>query len=179
MNNDLVKHLGYANLDTRLKRISDHMSHSLRAMYRNLQIDTEPNWYLVLLIVKESTHASEKEIAERLRFTHQSVMTITNKMIAKGYLQSEKDTIDKRKTIFILTKKAKENLPLFTKIWEIGKKVMLELLDENTQIMEHLERLESNLYEASFGERIAEELKKTRNETTSLQNILGVDRKPE
>ena len=161
MDKDLVKQLGYANLDTRLKRISDHMSHSLRAMYRNLQIDTEPNWYLVLFIVNERPNVSVMEIAERLGFTHQSVMTMTNKMIAKGYLQSEKDTIDKRKTIFKLTKKAEKKLPLFTRIWEIGKKVTLELLDENTQIMEHLERLESNLHKASFGDRIAEELKKS------------------
>ncbi|WP_299533540.1 MarR family transcriptional regulator [Ulvibacterium sp.] len=160
MHKDLVRQLGYANLDTRLKRISDHMSHSLRAMYRNLQMDTEPNWYLVLFIVREQPNVSVMEIAERLKFTHQSVMTITNKMIDKGYLKSEKDKIDKRKTIFKLTEKAENNLPLFTKIWEIGKKVMLELLDQNIEIMEHLERLEANLHKASFGERIAEELKK-------------------
>ena len=100
MSKDLVKKLGYANLDTRLKRISDHMSHSLRSMYRNLKMDTEPNWYLVLFIVKEKPNVSVMEIAERLKFTHQSVMTMTNKMIAKGYLKSEKDTVDKRKNHF-------------------------------------------------------------------------------
>ncbi len=161
MEKDLVKQLGYANLDTRLKRISDHMSHSLRVMYRNLNIDTEPNWYLVLFIVNEQPNVSVMEIAERLKFTHQSVMTITNKMIAKGYLESEKDKIDKRRTIFKLTEKAEHKLPLFTKIWEIGKRVTFELLDQNIEIMEHLERLESSLYKASFGERITEELKKS------------------
>ena len=160
MNDDLVRQLGYANLDTRLKRISDQMSHSLRAMYRNLEMDTEPNWYLVLWIVNNQPKVSVMEIAQRLKFTHQSVMTMTNKMISKGYLKSEKDTIDKRKTIFKLTKKAEDSLPLFTKIWEIGKKVTLDLLNQNIEIMEHLERLESNLQKASFGERIAQELKK-------------------
>ena len=157
---DLIRHLGYANLDTRLKRISDQMSHSLRAMYRNLNIDTEPNWYLVLWIVDHQPNVSVMEIADKLRFTHQSIMTMTNKMINKGYLQSEKDMVDKRKTVFKLTKKAQDNLPLFTKIWEVGKKVTLDLLDSNTEIMMHLERLEANLQKASFGERIAEELNK-------------------
>lgn len=160
MTDDLVKHLGYANLDTRLKRISDKMSHSLRAMYRELGLDTEPNWYLVLWIVNEHPNVSVMEIATRLKFTHQSVITMTNKMITKGYLISEKDPVDKRKTIFKLTKKAEDNLPLFTQIWEIGKKVTLELLDQNTEIMNHLEQLESNLEHASFGQRIADELKK-------------------
>lgn len=159
MDSDLVKQLGYANLDTRLKRISDKMSHSLRAMYRDLDMDTEPNWYLVLWIVNEQPNVSVMEVAARLKFTHQSVMTMTNKMINKGYLQSEKDPIDKRKTTFKLTNKAEENLPVFTQIWEVGKKVTLELLDQNTEIMQHLERLESNLEQASFGQRIADELK--------------------
>lgn len=160
MNNDLVKQLGYANLDTRLKRISDKMSHSLRAMYRDLEMDTEPNWYLVLWIVNEQPNVSVMEIASRLKFTHQSVINMTNKMIKKGYLQSEKDAIDKRKTIFKLTKKAEDKLPLFTQIWEIGKKVTYDLLNQNTEIMHHLELLESNLEETSFGQRIADELKK-------------------
>ena len=158
MDNDLVKQLGYANLDTRLKRISDKMSHSLRAMYRDLDMDTEPNWYLVLWIVNNQPNVSVMEIAKRLKFTHQSVMTMTNKMINKGYLKSEKDFIDKRRTIFKLTQKAEDSLPLFTQIWEIGKKVTLELLNENIEIMKHLEQLEINLEKASFGERIVNEL---------------------
>lgn len=160
MNDDLVRQLGYANLDTRLKRISDKMSHSLRAMYKELNIDTEPNWYLILWIVKEKPNASVMEIAHQLRFTHQSVMNITNKMITNGYLKSDKDQIDKRKTVFTLTKKAEERMPLFTRIWEIGKDVTLDLLDKNTLIMEYLDKLEYNLEQASFGERIANELNK-------------------
>jgi len=159
MTDDLVQHLGYANLDTRLKRISDKMSHSLRAMYRELDMDTEPNWYLVLWIVREQPNVSVMEIASRLKFTHQSVVTMTNKMVQKGYLHSQKDSSDKRKTIFTLTQKAQDKMPLFTQIWEIGKKVTLDLLEGNTAIMNHLESLERNLEQASFGERIADELK--------------------
>jgi DNA-binding MarR family transcriptional regulator len=155
MDDDLIRQLGYANLDTRLKRISDKMTHSLRAMYRDLKMDTEPNWYLVLWIVREQPNSSVMEISRRLQFTHQSVMTMTNKMIKKGYLKSLKDPVDKRKTIFNLTRKAEEKMPLFTKIWEIGKKVTLDLLNENTEIMQHLEKLEANLEKASFGQRIA------------------------
>ena len=137
------------------------MSHSLRAMYRELEMDTEPNWYLVLWIVQEQPNVSVMEIASRLKFTHQSVITMTNKMIKKDYLHSEKDISDKRKTIFNLTSKAIKQMPLFTKIWEIGKVVTLELLDKNTAIMHHLESLEKNLEEASFGERIAKRLNST------------------
>ena len=69
-----------------------------------------------------------------------------------------KDSVDKRKTVFNLTEKALENLPLFTKIWEIGKEVTFELLNENILIIEHLEALESNLEDNSFGNRIIEKI---------------------
>lgn len=159
MQDDLIRQLGYANLDTRLKRISDKMSHSLRAMYRSLSMDTEPNWYLILFIVKEHPKVSVMEIANKLKFTHQSVINMTNKMIVKGYLDSAKDPVDKRKTVFKLTKKAVDNLPQFTKIWEVGKEVMFDLLDQQIAIMNHLEILELNLEIESFGERIANRIK--------------------
>ncbi|WP_445955600.1 MarR family winged helix-turn-helix transcriptional regulator [Yeosuana sp.] len=158
MNEDFIRQLGYANLDTRLKRISDKMIHSLRSMYKTLDIDVEPSWYLVLLLVNEYPNSSVMEIATRLQFTHQSIDTMTNKMVASGYLIKVKDTVDKRKTIFNLTEKARNNLPLFTKIWEIGKEVIFELLNQDTIIMEHLDGLESNLKESSFGDRIKEKL---------------------
>jgi len=158
MNQDLIRQLGYANLDTRLKRISDKMTHSLRAMYKELNIDVEPSWYLVLLIVKSCPNSSIMEIANKLKFTHQSINTMTNKMITKDYLIKAKDSVDKRKTVFNLTKKAHENLPLFTKIWEIGKEVTFELLNEDVLIIEHLEVLESNLEDNSFGNRIIEKI---------------------
>lgn len=158
MNQDLIRQLGYANLDTRLKRISDKMTHSLRAMYKELHIDVEPSWYLVLLIVKSCPNSSVMEIAKKLKFTHQSVNTMTDKMITKEYLTKTKDSVDKRKTVFKLTKKAEENFPLFQEIWEIGKKVIFELLNEDVLIIEHLEVLESNLENNSFGNRIIEKI---------------------
>ena len=112
MNNDLVREMGYLALATRLKRISDKMTHSTRLMYRNLNVDIEPNWYLVLIIVKQNPNVSVMSIAKSLGFTHQSVITITNKMVKKNYLQVSKDENDKRKTIFNLTKKTKKILQL-------------------------------------------------------------------
>lgn len=158
MKQDLIKQLGYANLDTRLKRISDRMTHSLRAMYKELDFDVEPSWYLVLFIVEKHPNSSVMEIANKLKFTHQSINTMTNKMITNGYLVKAKESADKRKTVFNLTEKAHKKLPLFTEIWEKGKVAIFELLNENTSIMQHLEVLESNLDDRSFGDRIIEKM---------------------
>lgn len=161
MNDDLIKQLNHASLDARLKRISDKMSHSVRAMYKKMGLDVEPNWYLVLTIVNEAPDVSVMEIAHQLRFTHQSVINITNKMVAKGYLKNAKDRGDKRKTVFQLTKKAEQKLPLFTKIWDCGTAAIYESLNGDVSIIQHLNVLEANLEKRSFGDRILEKLEAT------------------
>lgn len=156
--------MGYIALATRLKRISDKMSHSTRLMYKQIDMDIEPNWYLVLILVKEKPNISVMEIAKSMGFTHQSVNTITSKMMKKGFLKISKDTKDKRKTVFNITSKSIDALPQIEKIWGIGKKVVYELLDEDITILKHLDTLESNLNKTSFGQRIIDKLDSIENE---------------
>jgi len=158
MNNDLIHEMGYIALATRLKRISDKMTYSTRLMYKKMEIDIEPNWYLVLILVKETPNISVMEIAKNLSFTHQSVITMTNKMMNKGYLQISKGIEDKRKTIFNITPKTVVILPQIVEVWKTGKEVIYNLLNGDTAITKHLEILESNLDEKSFGERIINKL---------------------
>jgi len=46
MNHDFIKELGYKALDSRSKRISDRMSHDIRKLYKELDLDIEQNLYL-------------------------------------------------------------------------------------------------------------------------------------
>jgi len=158
MNNDIVHQMGYVALATRLKRISDKMTYSTRLMYKKMNIDIEPNWYLVLILVEKTPNISVMEIAKNLNFTHQSVIAITTKMVNRDYLHISKGIEDKRKTIFNLTSKSIEILPKISEIWETGKDVIYQLLNGDTSITKYLEILESNLDEKSFGERIINKL---------------------
>lgn len=159
MADDLVRELGYIALATRLKRISDRMTHSTRLMYKELNLDVEPNWYLVLIIVERSPQISVMDIATKLGFSHQSVISMTQKMIRNDYLNGTKDESDKRRTVFSLTEKARLSLPEIRKVWDAGKQVIYEALDKDGSIVDHLETLESNLERSSFGERIARKIK--------------------
>jgi len=150
--------MGYVALATRLKRISDKMTYSTRLMYKKMNIDIEPNWYLVLILVEKTPNISVMEIAKNLNFTHQSVIAITTKMVNRDYLHISKGIEDKRKTIFNLTSKSIEILPKISEIWETGKDVIYQLLNGDTSITKYLEILESNLDEKSFGERIINKL---------------------
>ncbi len=80
---DLLKDLGYKALDSRLKRISDRMSHDVRKFYKELGIDIEPNWYLVFMLLRERGALPITDIAGPLGYAHPSAVAIVKKMAEK------------------------------------------------------------------------------------------------
>ena len=142
MENDFVHSLGLLGLAVKLKRISDAMVHSGRQMYRELGEDIEPNWYLVFLLLKEHEALSVTEIAEHLRFSHPSVISLVAKMNTNGYLKKEADKADARKHLLRLTDKARKKLPVFEAIWTAGTEGVREMFDDPDGFWEALHRLE-------------------------------------
>ena len=65
MKEDFVAALGYLTLSVRLKRISDTMVHSGRDMYKSLNLDIEPNWFLVFKLLKKYKSLSVTESSLR------------------------------------------------------------------------------------------------------------------
>ncbi|MFK7953190.1 MAG: MarR family winged helix-turn-helix transcriptional regulator [Ekhidna sp.] len=160
MKYDFVNELGYMALATRLKRISEAMAHSGRQMYRELDMDIEPNWFLVFRLLTKFEELSVTEIAKKLHFSHPSVITMISKMENKGYLQSRGDKEDNRKKIFKLTKKSIDCLPHFEKVWTAGTLGVANLFTDGDAFLQQLESLEIQLSQADFMTRTLNELQK-------------------
>lgn len=154
---DFIKELGYLGITTRFKRLSDILMHDGKKMYSALKIDIEPNWFVVFKLLKARGSLTVTEIADYIGMAHPSVITIVNKMIVAGYLNSTKDEEDSRKRVLDLSDKALTKLPEYEKIWEKGEKVMAELLAENNTL-EVIASLEEKLFTKGFKERMLEEL---------------------
>ncbi len=157
---DFVKEIGYLGFTMRLKRISDAMMHEGRKLYAELDLDIEPNWYIIFKLLKKYNKLNVTEIADKLMLAHPSVIAITNKMIKTGYLKSSQSTEDTRKRVLELSKKAIKNLPEYEKIWKAGEDGIIKAL-KNIDGMMFLEEMENRyLYEKGFKQRTLEELKK-------------------
>ncbi|NAS32264.1 MarR family transcriptional regulator [Flavobacteriaceae bacterium R38] len=163
MDNDFIKELGYKAFDSRLKRISDRMAHDVRKLYKEFNIDVEPNWYLVFMLLQKNDKISIAEIAERLGYSHPSVVIIVKKMTDKGYLNSKQDNKDKRKQIISLTKKALKLLPELQKLWNSCENAILSVLEEDLSILSYLDKIDEVLKESSFHNRFKQEYLKTIN----------------
>jgi DNA-binding MarR family transcriptional regulator len=161
MDFDLIKDLGYKALDSRLKRISDRMSHDVRKFYKKLGIAIEPNWYLVFMLLQKSGEIPITAIAEPLGYAHPSVAIIVKKMAEKGYLQVKKDSEDKRKQLVSLSDKALKMLPQLEQIWQSCEKAILKMLADDLAILHHLDNIDAALKSNSFHNRFKQEYLKS------------------
>lgn len=158
MKPDFVAELKYLGLSVRLKRISENMVHGGRSLYRHLGLDIEPNWYLLLLLLKEHKALSITEMAEYLRFSHPSIISMVKKMKSRDYLESFTDKKDSRRQIVQLSAKAKAALPRLEQIWEAGEKGVSKLFDIDDDFLEKLALLEQQYAQFDFMERTLKEL---------------------
>lgn len=162
MNDNFIRELGYKALDSRFKRISDRMSHDIRKLYKELNVDVEPHWYLIFMILQKKERVSISYIAEHLGYAHPSVVVIVKKMAKRGYLNSEQDILDKRKQIISLTVKGKELIPQLQILWDSCEKAIFKMLQEDLGIITYLDKIDSELQETSFHNRFKQEYLKSK-----------------
>ncbi|OPC06064.1 MarR family transcriptional regulator [Elizabethkingia ursingii] len=160
---DFIKTLGYKAFDSRLKRISDRMSHDVRKLYKEIDIDIEPNWYLIFMLLQNKGEISIADIAESLGYSHPSVVVIVKKMSEKDYLHIQKDKDDKRKQLVSLSPKATEILPELELIWQSCESTILKLLSDDLGIFSYLDAIDAELKANSFYNRFKQEYQKSLN----------------
>lgn len=157
MNSDFIKELGYKALDSRLKRISDRMSHDIRKLYKELDVDVEPNWYLLFMLLQKKEKVSISYIAEQLGYAHPSVVVIVKKMTEKGYLRTTHDKTDRRKQLISLSDKAKVLIPKLEVLWHSCERAILDILDQDLNILTYLDHIDLQLEKTSFHHRFKQE----------------------
>ena len=103
MEQDFLRELGLLSVVTRLKRLSELMIHDGRRVYKELDMDIEPNWYVIFRLLQKYEELTVMEISDKIGFAHPSVISMVNKMIKAEYLQESKCGLDNRKRLIKLT----------------------------------------------------------------------------
>lgn len=159
MEGDFLSELGLNAIVTRLKRVSDAMLHDGKRMYKQLEMDIEPNWFTVFKLLKVRGPQSVTEIADAIGLSHPSVISIINKMVASGYLKELKSKEDSRKRVLELTPKAKRKLPVFETVWDAGTASVKRMMHD-CDLLGTIDLLESRIAERGFCDRTFDELEK-------------------
>ena len=118
--------------------------------------------HLVFLLLKEAKGPlTVTEISSRLQFSHPAIIKITRKMQELGYVKSVEHPADGRKTLLLLTPKAKAELPEFEENWQRISRVVEEVFGKEFLIA--LDKAERMTQEESFLHRCNKSIKNTRN----------------
>lgn len=158
MNDNFVKTLGYLGVTARLKRLSDNISYSIKALYKEQHCDLEPSWHLVFLYLIEREQCSMSELAAALQVSTPAILKVCNKMEQKGYVQLLKNPEDSRKRDVTLSAKAKQAFPELLEIWQAGQKAIEEVLASNPEFLPALEKVEDAFNQKSFKARAQQHL---------------------
>lgn len=157
---DFIKELHYRAIDSRFKRISDTMAQDIRKLYNELDIDIEPNWYLIFMLLNEHTKLSIVDIAKLLNYAHPSVVNIIKKMKSRGFVQTENDAKDKRKQLITLTEKSLKIYPKLENLWRSCDTAILNVLNQDISIISYLDGIDNSLKQLSFYDRYKNEYQK-------------------
>ncbi len=143
-----LKHLGFTS---RIKRLNEKIVASTVEHYASQNIGIEPNWHVVFLLLKQKEVLTVTEMAHMLGFSHPAIIKITRKIRDAGYLKSQKDPNDARRTLISLSKKGQAALPDLETEWNRILEILQEIVDDT--FLEKLSDLEQNLQKRSFKER--------------------------
>lgn len=150
---DFIGSIGFFGLTARIKRLSDILNSEARNIYKHLELDIEPNWHLVFLLLKDK-ELTVTEISKTLGFSHPAIIKITKKMIEKGYLTRIDDPKDARRSLLSLTNKSKNLLPKFENEWQRIKTKVEECSSE--EFLKELKHFETSISDKSILQRIKE-----------------------
>ncbi len=154
MEKDFLRTLEYAGFTARIKRLSDTLMYEARSIYDGTEIDIEPNWHLIFLLLKEEKELTVTEISKKLGFSHPAIIKITKKMKDQGYLEGVVDGRDSRKTLLRLSSKSLEKLPQFEQKWEVIQSIIGNVIGQD--FLPRLAEVEDNLKEKNLKERFIE-----------------------
>lgn len=150
---DFLQQIGFAGLNSRIKRLSDELLYSTRDYYKNAGLDIEPNWHLIFLLLEKHKSLTITEISQELRMSHPACVKIINKMKKQDYIDTKTDENDSRKQLLELSDKAKNKLPELHKHWDAGIKTTEELIENSPNFMQELTEFENLVADKNYMER--------------------------
>lgn len=154
---DILKDLGELAIGSRLRRLSDQMMNDVKAINKNFGIDFNPKWFPVFYTLVKHEKLAIMELSEQLNITHPAVIKLAKELQKEGYIDSEKDTEDRRKRYLKLSEKGRALLPELELAWKDMAKGGYDLLqNKQNNLLHAIQEVEYALREKSFFHHIKE-----------------------
>ncbi|WP_345950094.1 MULTISPECIES: MarR family transcriptional regulator [unclassified Mucilaginibacter] len=156
---DLITELAELALATRLKRLSDRLAQDVNKIYKELNLNFESKWFLVLELLNRRKVMSIVDIADELKLTHPAIVQFADQMLKAKLIIAQKDENDGRKRMVSLSASGKKLLRQLAPVLEVIRTENEHWLSEaDTNLLNILGQLEKALDKRNMYLRIKEKL---------------------
>jgi DNA-binding MarR family transcriptional regulator len=156
---DLITELGELAIATRLKRLSERLSTDANKIYKELDLDFEAKWYLVLELLNRRKVLSIVDIADELKLTHPAIVQFADQMLKAKLITAHKDSKDGRKRLVSLSASGKKLLKQLSPILAILKSENEQWLNQaDANLLTILGQLEKALDEKTLYQRMKSQM---------------------
>ena len=147
-------------LGARLKKIGENLTSQVGKICKNHEVDIETRWIPAISVLYEKGELSVQSLADNLGITHPAVVQLTNQLLQKGFVKTEKLTADKRVTIISITEKGREKFELLKPVLnEIESSINSLLGETGYDMMDVISKLEDSLDSDKLIKNISEKIK--------------------
>jgi DNA-binding MarR family transcriptional regulator len=156
---DLITELGELAIATRLKRLSERLSTDANKIYKELDLNFEAKWYLVLELLNRRKVLSIVDIADELKLTHPAIVQFADQMLKAKLITAHKDSKDGRKRLVSLSASGKKLLKQLSPILAILKSENEQWLNQaDANLLTILGQLEKALDERTLYQRMKSQM---------------------
>jgi DNA-binding MarR family transcriptional regulator len=156
---DLITELGELAIATRLKRLSERLSTDANKIYKELDLNFEAKWYLVLELLNRRKVLSIVDIADELKLTHPAIVQFADQMLKAKLITAHKDSKDGRKRLVSLSASGKKLLKQLSPILAILKSENERWLNQaDANLLTILGQLEKALDEKTLYQRMKSQM---------------------
>ncbi len=156
---DLISELGALAVATRLKRLSERLAGDVNKIYKELDLNFESKWFLVLELLSRRKTLSIVDIADELKLTHPAIVQFADQMLKAKLIIAQKDIKDGRKRMVSLSpqgvKLLKQLAPVLAVVKEENE---LWLNEADSHLLDIMSQLEAKLDEMSMYDRVKRSL---------------------
>jgi len=147
-------------LGARLKKIGENLTFQVGKICKDHNIELETRWIPALSTLYEKGELSVQSLADYLGITHPAVVQLANQLLQKGFIKTEKLTVDKRVTIISITEKGREKYEILMPLMNDIESSINSLLDETGyDIMDMVAKLEDSFSSNELIKNISEKIK--------------------
>jgi len=152
---DLVNELGELALATRLKRLSERLSHDVSKIYHESEVDFEAKYYLILELLNREKLLGITEISESLQLSHPAVVQFVDQLLQRKLIKVSTDKNDARRRLVSLSPGGKKLLQQIAPVLKVIKEENRRWINEaHCDILQILTELEKALDEKGMYQRV-------------------------